>query len=304
MIATAMREGSHFFEWTHQRLNGETFAADVLLTRIEAGGQVSVQGTVRDISERKQAEAELARQAQEVRAANRELQVANAELDSFSYSVSHDLRAPLRHVLGYVELLTREIGASVLSDKARHHLQTITDAGVEMGQLIDDLLAFSRMGNVELHENLIGLDGLVKDSILALESVTQGRSIDWKIAPLQEVFGDPSALKQVLVNLIGNAVKFSRPRNPARIEISCAGEEDGRVILFVRDNGVGFDMQYAHKLFGVFQRLHGANEFEGTGIGLAIVRRVIARHGGRVWAEGALNQGATFYFTLRLATTG
>jgi len=304
MIATAMREGSHFFEWTHQRLNGETFAADVLLTRMEAGGQVSVQGTVRDISERKQAEAELARQAQEVRAANQELQAANAELDSFSYSVSHDLRAPLRHVLGYVELLTREIGASVLSAKARHHLQTITDAGVEMGQLIDDLLAFSRMGKVELHENLIGLDGLVQDSILALDSVTQGRSIDWKIAPLPEVFGDPSVLKQVLVNLIGNAVKYSRPRNPARIEISCAGEEDGRAILFVRDNGVGFDMQYADKLFGVFQRLHGANEFEGTGIGLAMVRRVIARHGGRVWAEGALNQGATFYFTLRLATAG
>jgi light-regulated signal transduction histidine kinase (bacteriophytochrome) len=172
-----------------------------------------------------------------------------------------------------------------------------------MGQLIDDLLAFSRMNQVTLQERHVGLDGLVQATVRDLEMATQGRNIDWNIAPLPRVIGDQSALKQVLVNLIGNAVKYSRPRDPAQIEIGCAGEEDGRMILFVRDNGVGFDMQYAHKLFGVFQRLHRADEFEGTGIGLAIVQRVIARHHGRVWAEGTLDRGATFYFTLRPVTT-
>ena len=240
----------------------------------------------------------------ELQLVNSKLEAANRELESFSYSVSHDLRAPLRHVQGYVELLTQEIAASQLSDKARRHLQTITDASIEMGQLIDDLLAFSRMGQVELHESHVRLDELVQATIQSLEIATRDRNIDWKIAPLPQVLGDPSALKQVLVNLLGNAVKYSRPRDPAQIEIGCAGAEDGRVILFVRDNGVGFDMQYAHKLFGVFQRLHRASEFEGTGIGLAIVQRVIARHGGRVWAEAAVNQGATLYFTLRPVTTG
>jgi light-regulated signal transduction histidine kinase (bacteriophytochrome) len=132
---------------------------------------------------------------------------------------------------------------------------------------------------------------------------TRGRNINWKIGSLPPVFGDPTAIKQVLVNLIGNAIKYSRSSEPGQIEIGYGGEEDGRVILFVRDNGVGFEMEYAHKLFGVFQRLHRTSEFEGTGIGLAIVRRVVARHGGRVWAEGAVNQGATFYFTLRPAAT-
>ncbi len=256
----------------------------------------TVVGFVLDRTEQRLAEEKLKRYAVA-------LEESNRELESFSYSVSHDLRAPLRHVQGYIELLTRETAASQLSDKARRHLQTITDASIEMGQLIDDLLAFSRMNQVTLHESHVGLDGLVQATVRDLETATQGRNIDWNIAPLPQVIGDPSALKQVLVNIIGNAVKYSRPRDPAQIEIGCAGEEDGRVILFVRDNGVGFDMQYAHKLFGVFQRLHRAEEFEGTGIGLAIVQRVIARHHGRVWAEGTLDRGATFYFTLRPAPT-
>jgi light-regulated signal transduction histidine kinase (bacteriophytochrome) len=190
-----------------------------------------------------------------------------------------------------------------LSDKARRYLKTITDASVEMSQLIDDLLAFSRMSRTEMKETRVQMNGLTQDAIRGLEMAMQGRNLVWKIAPLPEILGDPSMLKQVLANLVGNAVKFSRERDPAEIEIGCAGEEDGRVICFVRDNGAGFDMQYAHKLFGVFQRLHRADEFEGTGIGLATVRRIIARHGGRTWAEGALNQGATFYFTLKPATT-
>jgi PAS domain S-box-containing protein len=230
----------------------------------------------------------------------KELGVVNQELEAFSYSVSHDLRAPLRHIHGYVEML-RAATAGQLSEKATRYLETIADASVEMGELIDDLLAFSRVGQAELKGRSIELDELVQGVIHDLEMATKGRSIVWQIATLPRVVGDAPLIKQVLVNLIENAVKYSRTRNPATISIGTAGEDAGRVVLFVRDDGVGFDMQYVHKLFGVFQRLHRAEEFEGTGIGLAMVRRIIARHGGRAWAEGTLNKGATFYFTLERA---
>ncbi len=246
-------------------------------------------------------EAEIFQSASRLQQAKRLLEAANKDLESFTYSVSHDLRAPLRHVQGYIELLTREIGTAQLSAKAQHHLKTITDASAEMGQLIDDLLAFSRMGQMVLRTDCVRLDELVKETVRGLEMASQGRAIDWKIAPLPAVHGDQAALKHVFANLLGNAIKYTRTRERAMIEIGCAGTEDERAILFVRDNGVGFDMQYAHKLFGVFQRLHRADEFEGTGIGLAIVRQVIARHEGRVWAEAKLNEGATFFFTLRRA---
>jgi signal transduction histidine kinase len=227
-----------------------------------------------------------------------QLEAANKELEAFSYSVSHDLRAPLRHVQGYVHMLAHEAQGQ-LSDKGRRLLKTIVDASKEMGVLIDDLLGFSRMARAEMCELRVSLDGLVQESMQCLGTATRGRNIIWKIPPLPSVLGDPAMLKQVLANLLGNAVKYSRPRSPAQIEIGCDGLEGERVILFVRDNGVGFDPQYVHKLFGVFQRLHRAEEFEGTGIGLANVRRIIARHGGRTWAEGALDRGATFYFTLK-----
>jgi light-regulated signal transduction histidine kinase (bacteriophytochrome) len=230
----------------------------------------------------------------------RELAVVNQELEAFSYSVSHDLRAPLRHIHGYVEML-RAATAGQLTDKAQHYLATISGASVEMGDLIDDLLAFSRVGNAEILGTSIDMGDLVRDAIRGLEMALTGRAIEWQIAPLPIVIGDPSLLKQVVTNLIDNAIKYTRTRNPARIEIGCAGEEGGRATLFVRDNGVGFDMQYTDKLFGVFQRLHRAEEFEGTGIGLATVRRIVGRHGGRVWAEGALDEGATFFLTLELA---
>jgi PAS domain S-box-containing protein len=234
-----------------------------------------------------------------------ELGVVNQELEAFSYSVSHDLRAPLRHIHGYVEML-RVATDGQLSDKATHYLNTITDASVEMGELIDDLLAFSRVGRAEIRGASVQLSGLVQDVIRGLEMATSGRHIVWRIGSLPCAVGDPSLIKQVFTNLIDNAVKYSRTREPATIEIGCADidcaeEESGRMVLFVRDNGVGFDMQYAHKLFGVFQRLHRPEEFEGTGIGLATVRRIIGRHGGRVWAEGSVDQGATFYFTLERA---
>jgi light-regulated signal transduction histidine kinase (bacteriophytochrome) len=170
-----------------------------------------------------------------------------------------------------------------------------------MGILIDDLLAFSRMGRSEMRTFVVSLSDLVTETIDGLEMATSDRQIVWQIAPLPPVIGDRAMIKQVLANLIGNAVKYTRMRVPARIDIGCAGEEDGRMIFFVRDNGAGFDPQYAHKLFGVFQRLHRAEEFDGSGIGLATVKRITTRHGGRVWAEGALDHGATFYFTLQNA---
>jgi len=284
--------------------DGSEVPIEIGLNPLQTSEGDFVLSSVVDITERKRAEMDLSRQSNDLQAINRQLHAANAELQSFAYSVSHDLRAPLRHVQGYIELLTRECLTTQLSDKARDHLVTISEASTEMAQLIDGLLTFSRMGQIELQESQVKLEGVVQDAIKGLEKETQGRNIDWKITPLPHVFGDPTALKQVFANLIGNAVKYSGPRNPAHIEIGCAGDEDGRAILFVRDNGVGFDMQYAHKLFRVFQRLHRDAQFEGTGIGLAIVQRLVVRHGGRVWAEGALNEGATIYFTLPRATVG
>ena len=262
-------------------------------------------GTITDVEDARRDQEMLktlnAELEQRVLARTAQLEAANQELESFSYSVSHDLRAPLRHVQGYVEMVTADT-AGQLSDKAQRYLKTITDATVEMGELIDDLLAFSRIGRVQMSEGQVSLDGLVQDTISGLEMATRGRNIVWKLAALPAAIGDPSMLKQVYANLLGNAVKYSGQRDPAEIEIGCDGEEEGRPIFFVRDNGAGFDMRYAHKLFGVFQRLHRAEEFEGTGIGLATVRRIIARHGGRTWAEGEVDKGATIYFTLNAAT--
>jgi len=259
-------------------------------------------GTCTDIEDIKEAEEKIARLNADLQHRAAQLEGANKELESFSYSVSHDLRAPLRHVQGYVQMLAAATEGQ-LSDKALRYLKTINDASVEMGQLIDDLLAFSRMGRAEMSEDSVEPDILMKETLRGLELAVQGRNIEWKIAPLPGVVGDRAMIRQVLVNLVGNAVKYTRQRDPARIEIGCEGEKDGRLIFFVRDNGAGFDMQYAHKLFGVFQRLHRADEFEGTGIGLATVRRIISRHGGRVWAEGKVGEGAAFYFTLQPAAT-
>lgn len=229
-----------------------------------------------------------------------QLEAINKELESFSYSVSHDLRMPLRHIDGYIELLTGEAEGR-LTAEAQRYLQVVTDASRKMGQLIDDLLAFSRIGRVELIESSVALNALVQETIAAMAPDTQKRNIIWTVPSLPAVRGDPAMLRQVFANLLSNAVKYTGPRDPAQIEVGCMDEEEGRLIFFVRDNGVGFDMKYADKLFGVFQRMHRADQFEGTGIGLANVRRIIARHGGRVWAEAALDRGATFYFTLRAA---
>jgi len=241
---------------------------------------------------------ELTSAQESLRQLNVRLEESNRELEAFSYSVSHDLRAPLRHIQGYAEMLTTEIQEH-LSDKARRFLNIITTSSQHMSQLIDDLLGFSRMGRVEMRETVVPLDPLVAECIENLEMATRDRQIVWKIAPLPPVKGDPALLRQVFANLLSNAIKYSRTRTPAEIEIGFFRGEGGELTIFIRDNGVGFDMEYAGKLFGVFQRLHRAEDFEGTGVGLANVRRIVSRHGGRVWAESVLNQGATFYLTLR-----
>lgn len=249
-----------------------------------------------------QMEAEIFQSSQKIQIANQQLHAANRELESFSYSVSHDLRAPLRHVQGYVEMLSQELPP--ISEKAQRYLQTIADAGREMGELIDNLLEFSRTGRAEIREADVDLDRLVQEMREQLDLANPRREIEWRLNPLPMVSGDSAMLKQVIANLLSNAVKYTRMRNRAVIEIRCTGEENGYAIIALHDNGAGFDMRYADKLFGVFQRLHRADEFEGTGIGLAIVHRIVIRHGGRVWAKGEPDVGASFYITLKRAGAG
>jgi len=222
---------------------------------------------------------------------------ANRELEAFSYSVSHDLRAPLRHITGFVELL-RERDLSSLDEKSRHYLEVISEAARKMGILIDDLLAFSRMGRAELMKGQVDVGQLVREVVDGLADETQGREIAWEVAPLPVVEGDAAMLRQVLANLVANALKFTRPRPRAHIEIGAVTGEPHEISFYVRDNGVGFDMKYAQKLFTLFQRLHDPEAFEGTGVGLANVQRIVHRHGGRVWAEGTPDGGATFWFAL------
>jgi light-regulated signal transduction histidine kinase (bacteriophytochrome) len=225
-----------------------------------------------------------------------ELNAVNEELEAFSYSVSHDLRAPLRHINGFVDLLRKT--SAQLDSKAQRHLQIIGDSARQMGRLIDDLLVFSRMSRARMKVGKVNPDELVRQAQNELQGEIKGRNIVWNHQPLPVVEADAALLYQVFVNLLANAVKYSRPRNPAEIEIGYRNGSAEEIVIFVRDNGVGFDMQYAGKLFGVFQRLHRADEFEGTGIGLANVRRIINRHGGKTWAESTLDKGATFYFSL------
>jgi light-regulated signal transduction histidine kinase (bacteriophytochrome) len=235
------------------------------------------------------------RRAEERAELTEELERSNKELESFSYSVSHDLRAPFRHIVGYAELLTAR--ETSLDDKSQHYLRSIVDSALSAGRLVDDLLNFSQLGRTSVDKARIDMNKLVAEVRRSLEPDVKGQGVEWRIDPLPPAWGDGALIRQALANLIENAVKYSRGRNPAVIEVK-GHFKAGEAVYSVRDNGVGFEMDYVHKLFGVFQRLHKAEDFAGTGIGLALTKRIIDRHGGRVKAEGVVNQGAKFTFTL------
>ncbi len=282
--------------------NGErrTVVLSAHLISDSAGEPLRMDGSATDVTglRRAQEEIELLNETLEQRVADRtgELDAANKELEAFAYSVSHDLRAPLRHISGFSSLLA-ERSADVLDKKGRHYVDVITRSVNEMGVLIDDLLQFSRTGRAELTIMPVDMDVVVQEALATLSDETAGREIDWSIEPLPAADADMTLIRQVWVNLLGNAVKYTRRASPARISVGGA-IVDGEIVYTVRDNGVGFDMQYAHKLFGVFQRLHDSSEFEGTGIGLANVDRIVTRLHGRVWAEGDPGKGAAFSFSL------
>jgi PAS domain S-box-containing protein len=261
----------------------------VVFKRDRTGSPLQIMSIVRDISAYKRLEEEL-------RCRSDELKESNEELEAFTYSVSHDLRAPLRHICSFAELLSTEAGA-ILDDSCKTHLETIRSSGHHMGELLEGLLKLSRLGKQELHVTTCSINSLIEETLKDMASDISDRQVDWRVGQLPSIRCDCTLIKQVFVNLISNALKFTRSRQLAVIEIgqlSTAAD----LTIFVRDNGVGFNMKYADKLFGVFQRLHKRDEFEGTGVGLSIVQRIVRRHGGRVWAEAETNHGATFYFTL------
>lgn len=292
----------------HSIVQGEldqTFRMESSSVKIRSADEIGMLGRLHDAM-RNQLQAtgeaitrmtkDLAQRDADLQASENALVAANKELEAFSYSVSHDLRAPLRHISGFVQLLQAKARDRLDPDSLRH-LDIIAAAAQKMGTLIDDLLSFSRTSRAQMHCETVALGPMVEECRRDLEPETRDRRIEWTVGPLPEVTADRALLKQVMANLLGNAVKYSRPRDPARIDVSARREGD-EIVVCVRDNGAGFDMKYADKLFGVFQRLHTEAEFEGTGIGLANVRRIVSRHGGRTWAEAEVDRGASFYFSL------
>ena len=283
-----------------RRKDGSEFPAEAGISRVRVGDRTLLMAVLEDISARRRHEDEIRALNEELerRVIERtaELEAATRELEGFSYSVSHDLRAPLRAIDGFSRILLDEYAAQ-LPAEAHRYLDVVRANAQRMGRLVDDLLAFSRLRNAELNRETLDLGTLTRDVIAELERDIGEREVRFTVQPLPPAHGDHALLRQVLVNLLGNALKFTRPRVVAEIEVGVE-DADGEHVYFVRDNGVGFDMEYSGKMFGVFQRLHRDDEFEGTGVGLAIVQNIVIRHGGRVWAEAAVDQGTTVYFNL------
>ncbi|MHB9096392.1 MAG: PAS domain S-box protein [Syntrophales bacterium] len=284
------------FEMVHRRQDGSAFPVEVSAQGAEIGGRRILISVVRDITERKRIESELNERTAVLEERTRQMEAANKELESFSYSVSHDLRAPLRAIDGYSRMILRQQG-DTFDENTRRQFNRITDSAKMMGQLIDDLLALARLGREALSLSRLSVEDLTRDVWEELKANNPDRPVDLKICHIPLGMGDQSLVKQVLVNILSNAIKFTRIREAPLVEVGGYGTETENV-YYVRDNGVGFDMQYHDKLFGVFQRLHSVEDYEGTGVGLAIVQRIIHRHGGRVWAESKVDEGACFYFTL------
>jgi PAS domain S-box-containing protein len=295
------------------RANGEEFPVEASISQIGVGGQKIYTAIVRDITERQRAEKTLEEQnaklreaeeqirkmnldlEQRVEARTAELTAANRELEAFTYSVAHDLRAPLRHIDAFSKILSEEF-AALLPPEAQRYLGSIRSGSQRLSLLVESLLNLARVGRQELRCQPVPIERLVDEAVADLKHETEGRTIEWRIQPLPSLRCDPGLMKLVFANLLSNAVKYTRPRPVAIIEVGCL-HTNSAATIFVRDNGVGFNMKYANKLFGVFQRLHRVEEFEGTGVGLATVERIISKHGGRVWAEGAVEEGAVFYFS-------
>jgi PAS domain S-box-containing protein len=279
-----------------RRKDGSQVPVEISLSPLETHEGTLICSAIRDVTVQRAATESI--QALNVALQQKigDLNALNKEMEMFSYSVSHDLRAPLRHIDGFARILIEE-HSSELSPGAARYLAQVIEAANHMGALIDDLLALGRVGRREMTLRSADLDTILKTAMADLPPGTENKPIEWKIDPLGEAWCDPGLLKLVFSNLLGNAVKFSRTRSTPLVEIG-KQEKNGTPVYFVRDNGVGFDAQYADKLFGVFQRLHSQQDFEGTGVGLATVRRIIQRHGGEVWAESRLGHGATFFFTL------
>ena len=259
-------------------------------------GLATARVLIRDYTQRKRAEEELRKLNKDLEHRTVEVAASNKELEAFTYSVSHDLRAPLRRIDGFSEILLDDYGPA-LPAEGRHYLQRVREGTQRMGILIDDLLNLSRIGRQELGVQITGLNSLVEEVVAELKGETKGRRIEWKVARLPFVECDAALMRQVFANLLSNAAKFTRSSETGIIE-GATENRNGEQVIFVRDNGVGFDMKYADKLFGMFQRLHRQEDFEGTGVGLATVQRILRKHGGRAWVEAELNRGATFYFTL------